>query len=103
MQADTVGDLVHANPGSCAEFVNSLGLPEVKAKKPKTKKESKAAAAPAPVPAPDASADADEEVVVDTLEFNGKTYLVDDNNVVFDFESHDPVGKLVNNAVVFDA
>jgi hypothetical protein len=33
LQADTVGDLVHANPGSCAEFVNSLGLPEVKAKK----------------------------------------------------------------------
>jgi len=80
--------------------------PEVKAKKPKTKKESKAAA-PAPVPttdaSADASADADEEVVVDTLEFNGKTYLVDDNNVVFDFESHDLVGKLVNNAVVFDA
>jgi len=86
--------------------VKAAAEPEVKAKKPKTKKESKAAA-PAPVPATDASADAsadaDEEVVVDTLEFNGKTYLVDDNNVVFDFESHDPVGKLVNNAVVFDA
>lgn len=80
--------------------------PEVKAKKgkaePKAKKEPKAAA-PSPVPAADATADEGEELVVDTLEFNGKTYLVDDNNVVFDFESHEQVGKLVNNAVVLDA
>ncbi len=33
MQADTVSDLVDATPGACAQFVQSLGLPELKAKK----------------------------------------------------------------------
>ncbi len=32
-QADEVSDLAHAKPGSCAAFVHSLGLPEIKAKK----------------------------------------------------------------------
>ena len=33
MQADTVSDLVDATPGACAQFVQSLGLPELKAKR----------------------------------------------------------------------
>ena len=32
-QADTVSDLVDATPGACAQFVQSLGLPELKAKR----------------------------------------------------------------------
>ncbi len=32
-QADTVGDLVDATPGACTQFVQSLGLPELKAKR----------------------------------------------------------------------
>ena len=33
VQADTVSDLVDATPGACAQFVQSLGLPELKAKR----------------------------------------------------------------------
>ena len=33
VQADTVSDLVDATPGACTQFVQSLGLPELKAKK----------------------------------------------------------------------
>ena len=32
-QADTVSDLVDATPGACTQFVQSLGLPELKAKR----------------------------------------------------------------------
>ena len=33
VQADTVSDLVDATPGACTQFVQSLGLPELKAKR----------------------------------------------------------------------
>jgi hypothetical protein len=46
--------------------------------------------------------DNEEEVVVDTLDYNGTTFLVDSNNVVFDFDTHEVIGALKNGKVLLN-
>jgi len=42
----------------------------------------------------------DDELAVSVFEFQGKQYLIDDNSTVYDFISHDDIGKFINNHII---
>jgi hypothetical protein len=48
------------------------------------------------------SPDDDDELQVSVFQFNGTQYLIDDHNLVYDFNSHLKIGSLVNNSISFE-
>ena len=53
-------------------------------------------------PLADADTDADApELAVSVFEFQGKQFLIDDNQRVFDFHSHALLGNFVNDLIVY--
>lgn len=48
----------------------------------------------------DSSQDDEEELAVSVFEFQNKQYLIDDDSVVYDFLSHDEIGKFVDGNLI---
>jgi hypothetical protein len=69
-----------------------------KAEKPKRKYNKKVAEVVEAVAEPEAEAELD----VSVFEYEGKQYLQDDSGRVFDSESHELIGKLVDGKVVLN-
>ena len=42
------------------------------------------------------------EVALEEIEFDGTTYLKDDDNQIYDFESCDEIGKIVDGKLVLN-
>jgi hypothetical protein len=73
---------------------------EAKPKEPKAKKETKKKEQEVPVPEP-TPVSVEEEVEEEEIQcqvfiYDNKKYLLDQNNNLYDYESQDPIGELVN-------
>lgn len=78
----------HEDPRFTQEWADDL-LPEVLEKEPKP------ARVPAPVQVSDSESDDEDEVRVEKFEINGTIYLKDDENKLYDKDTHDPVAQWV--------
>ena len=73
---------------------------DVEESKKKTKKSKKEEPEGTKVELAKPVVDDDEELAVSVFEFHNKQYLIDDDSVVYDFVTHDEIGKFVNGAIV---
>ena len=73
---------------------------DVEESKKKTKKSKKEEPEGTKVELAKPVVDDDEELAVSVFEFQNKQYLIDDDSVVYDFVTHDEIGKFVNGAIV---
>ena len=65
----------------------------------KSKEEATGTEVAIAVPTEQTPADDDDELQVSVFELNGTQYLIDDENTVYDFNTHLKIGTLINNNI----